>query len=341
MMDRGVFRRAGERVAGWKRTMVLSHARPDGDALGAIAAMTRVIRAAGRLASGFVYDVVPPRYQFLEQIGQYDRWQAGAPGEIDSRFDGILILDTCSWAQLEPVADYIKASRLPKVVVDHHATRDDLSKPRVEDIYVIDVASASDCGMVYEWCEEMGWPVDCEAGEAIWTGMAADTGWFRFSNTDGRTLRAAAALIERCNLRPDILYAKLNASHSPARLGLMARMLNSLTLHANGAIAVAELTREMFEAAGAGSNDAEELVNEPMSVGTVIVSVLLTDMGDGVVRVNLRSKSPELVGRDVNVAAVARQFGGGGHHRAAGARLAGSLPEVKAQVLGAVCAVFN
>lgn len=340
-MERSVFKEAGRRVSGWLRTMVLTHHRPDADALGAIAGCKRILRGMSRDATAFIYEPVPPRYAFIEAIGGFEQWQHDDVATIDSRFDGILLLDTCSWSQLEPVAEYLRASRLPKVIVDHHATRDNLTVRGTDDYYAIDATSASACGLVFEWCEAMGWPIDSGTGEAIFAGITADTGWFRFSNTDGRTLRAAAALIENCRLYPDIIYAKLNASHSPARLRLMCQMLGSLRFLADGAVAVMELTREMFEQAGALPNDAEELVNEPMAVGPVIVTVLLTDMGEGLVRLNFRSKSPELVGRDIDVSAIARQFGGGGHHRAAGGRVPGRLAEVRDKVLAAVLAAVK
>jgi phosphoesterase RecJ-like protein len=340
-MDVDLFRKAGQRVAGWRRIMILSHDRPDGDALGAMAGMQRVLQGLGREATAYTYDAVPPRYAFIDDIARFHRWPSDAPADLDARFDGILILDTCSWSQLEPAAEYLKASTLPRVVLDHHATRDVLTVNGTDDIYAIDAASASACGLAFEWCELMGWPVDCSGGEALFAGMAADTGWFRFSNTDGRTLRAAAALIERCNLRADILHTKLNASHSPARLRLMHQMLGTLEFHAEGKIATIELTRDMFDKAGASPNDAEELVNEPMATRSVMATVLMTDMGDGVVRLNFRSKSPELIGREIDVAAIARSFGGGGHHRAAGARVPGTLPAVRPSVVAALLAAVN
>jgi bifunctional oligoribonuclease and PAP phosphatase NrnA len=341
LMDVELLKRAGNRVAGWGRTMILSHDRADGDALGAMAAMKRILQGIGHQATSFVADAVPARYEFVNDIGQFQQWQPGDPAKIDALFDGILIVDTCSWPQLESVADYLRATRLPKVVVDHHATHDTLSANGTDDVYVIDPTSASACGLVFEWCEAMAWPIDCRAAEAIFTGIAADTGWFRFSNTDGRTLRAAAGLLERCGLRADLLYAKLNASHSPARLSLVCQALSTLEFHAGGRVAVFELTREMFEKAGANPNDAEELVNEPMNTRSVWATVLLTDMDDGLVRLNFRSKSPELIGRNIDVAAIARVLGGGGHHRAAGARLPGRLADVRPQVIAAIVAAVS
>ncbi len=366
MIDPGLLRQAGERLAAWKSVLLLTHRRPDGDALGSLAAMKRTAQALGLRAEAFIYEALPPRYTWMQQVGQYAQWPgpSGPPGA----WDGILILDTCSWSQLEPAAEFLRTSELPRIIVDHHATRDDLSAgvavpsafspPSSEsgqaaatatnrsltesrpgsgrDLYCIDPTSASACGLVCEWHQACGWPIEPVSAEGLFAGIAADTGWFRFPNTDGRTLRAAADLLEQGGVRPDVLYARLNGVFSPARLRLEALMLAGLEYHADGRLAEMTLTREMFAKAGAAAADAEELVNEAMMVGPVVVSLLLTEDDQGQVRVNLRSKSPEVAGINVDVAAIARQFGGGGHTRAAGARVAGSVSEVRAQVRRAV-----
>lgn len=335
-----MFEQATRLLTSWQRTMVLSHVRTDGDALGAMGTMTRAIEAAGRVATALVFEEVPPRYRFIEELFGFHRWPVDQVAELDGRFDGILILDTCSWQQLEPAASYLRTSRLPKIVVDHHATRDDLSGGRTADVYIIEPAAASTCVLLYQWLGEADWPIDAEVAEALFAGMATDTGWFRFSNTDPATLRAAAALIE-AGVQPDLLYARLYASHSPARIRLMGEMLSTLTLHEGGSVAVMSLTPAMFERAGAVQTDAEDLVNEPLAAGPVTVSILLTDTGSGEIRVNFRSKSPEVCGRNVDMAGLARQFGGGGHRRAAGARIKGSLEAVRERVTAAAIAALE
>ena len=340
-MDQEQWKQAGCRLESWKRTMILAHIRPDGDALGAMGAMRRVITAAGREATAFVYDEVPDRYAFLESSCGLQRWRADEPAVLDQQFDGILILDTRSWQQLEPVADYLRASSLPRIVVDHHATGDELkgSGPNVY-VCVVDAAAASTCAMVHAWCEAMNWPIDLEAAEGLFAGLATDTGWFRFSNTDAATLRSAAAMVEK-GVRPDVAYARLEASGSLGRIQLKAAMLGTLTLHASGAVAVMWLTKGMFKQTGARQSDTEDLVNEPMAAAAVVVSVLLTEQEDGRIRVNFRSKSPEACGRDMDVAALAQSFGGGGHRRAAGARVVGTLDAVRRQVTEAAVAAVT
>jgi len=310
-MDKELLMQAGRKLSSWSRTMILSHERPDGDALGAIAAMKRIIEGNGKAATGFVYDELGARYQFLNATGGFTRW----PANDAAGFDGILIMDTCSWSQLEPAATFLRECRVPKVIVDHHATRDDLSGGCDDVLYVIDEKAPAVCTLLYEWCQAMGWNIDPAAAEALFTGVATDTGWFRFSNTTGRALNSAAALVS-LGVKPDVMHGRLMSSFSEARARLMGEMLNTLQLLADGRLAVAYLSPEMFKRCAASHSDTEDLVNEPMTVATVVASALLTDMGDGKIRVNLRSKSPEVAGIDVDVAAVAQTYGGGGHRRA-------------------------
>lgn len=334
-MDQQLLLQAGEQLSRWQRTLVLAHARPDGDSLGAMGAMTCAIRSTGRQATGLIYEEILSRYRFLRASQDFVVWQPQPAESVDRRFDGILVVDTCSWSQIEPVAEYLRASRLPRLVIDHHATRDDIIGAGASALYVIDPSAASACELVHRLMTVMGWPIDVIAAEALMAGMTTDTGWFRFSNTDGRTLRAAAALLES-GLRADHLYSQLYETRAPARLRLKGLVLGTLEFHAGDALTVMSVTKAMIEQAGAAPSDTEDLVNETMEVGKVCVSILLTDLSEGRVRVNFRSKAPEVCGRDVDVAALARQFGGGGHRRAAGAWISAPLVDARRQVIAAV-----
>ncbi len=329
-IDEQQWREAAARIEPWTRILLLSHARPDGDALGSLAAMKRVLEAAGKQADAAIYDQVPKRYAFLSEDHAFTEF---TPGE-NAPWDGIVIVDTCSWSQLEPVAEWLKQSRLPRVVVDHHATRDDIAGASASPMYLIDPTSASACGLVYRWAEVMGWPVDRPTAEALYVGMATDTGWFRFSNTDGETMRLAGLALE-AGVRADRLYSYIYESRSPARIPLMAEVLSTLQYHADGRMAVMWVTPEMIEFAGAAPADTEEFVNMPLAGEGVLVSILITQQEEGPIRLNLRSKSPEVCGIDVDVAELAKTFDGGGHRRAAGARVDQPLDVVRDQVVAA------
>lgn len=354
MVDPETLEGAGRLLAGWKRTMILAHDRPDGDALGAMAAMKRVIEAAGREATAFVYDELPGRYAFLDGIPAqsrghgigintkqvFHRWQDASPGAIDARFDGILILDTNSWSQIKPAADYLRASALPRIVVDHHAAADGVSQGHGSGLDLIDPSAPATCQILHAWCDAMDWPLDSASAEALFTGLSTDTGWFRHSNTDARAMQTAADLID-LGVRPDVLYGRLYASFPLSRVRLMTEMLATLTFHADNAIAIAHITPEMFARSGASKAETEDLVNEPMAAKPVIVSALLVDAGTGEIRASFRSKSPEVCGRDIDVAAIAGRFGGGGHRRAAGARWAGTLEDARRRVTNTILAALR
>lgn len=338
-MEDDRFRQAGGELSKWQRTMLLTHDRPDGDALGAIGALKRIILAQGREAEAFVYREVSPVYRPLAEACALAAWP-GQPAELEGRFDGIVVLDTCSWSQLEPAAEFLRTTKLPKIVLDHHATRDDIKAQSPSLTGLFDETSASACGLLHEWAQCMGWPLDAAAREAMFAGIVTDTGWFRFPSTDGRTLRAAGELIDG-GVRPDVMFSRLYEGHRPARLRLLREALDTLRLIDDGRIAVMWLTRPMFMLTDAVPSDSEDMVNEPLIIKSVVVSMLLSELEEGTVRVNFRSRSPEIAGRDVDVSALARQFGGGGHRRAAGARIAGRLDEVRERVIAAAQAALG
>jgi len=151
---------------------------------------------------------------------------------------------------------------------------------------------------------------------------------------------AAAGLFER-GLRADILYARLMDSFSTARIRLLASALATMQLHAAGRLSVMHIRPESLIQAAAGPPDIEDIVNEPLRSREILASVLLVDLGDGKIRVNLRSKSPEIVGSELDVAGVAARFGGRGHRRAAGARIVGKLEDVLPQVVAAMNELFD
>ncbi len=331
---------AGQQLAGWSRILLLSHDRPDGDALGSMVALRTMLEALGKQATVCVYDKIPPRYECLERISICTHRSDLPGGSVDDHFDAIVILDTCSWSQLEPAADLLRGTRLPKLIIDHHATRDDLKAASSQAEYLIDVSASATCLILYELAEKMRWPIPEPAAISLFAGMATDTGWFRFSNTDSRTLRAETNLVSS-GLRLDVLYGWLMDSYPLARLRVLAHALRSLQIHADGLLATMQIRPEDFAAANATPADTEDIVNEPLKVREVIASVLLIDAGDGRVRVNFRSKSPEVVGYDLDMAAVAAKFGGGGHKRAAGARVGEPLNVVLPKVVSAVSEMIS
>ncbi len=313
-------RQAGDVVIGWKRPVLFSHTRPDGDALGCMLALRSLLAAGGRHATPVLYRPCPPRYAFMAGIESVHVLRDEADPVL-ANADGVIIVDTCAYSQLRPIEQWLRRTSLPRVAVDHHQTLDELA-----DHYLIDNTAASCTLIVHRWARACGWPLTPEACEAIFVGLATDTGWFRFNNTTPEAFRAAAELVEK-GASVDAIHKHVYLSEPASKLRLQADALREMELLDDDTVAVVSVLPEMFAFAGASDTDTEDLVQVPMTLQSVQVGILLVDRGDGVVKCSFRSKGT------INAADLAASFGGGGHTRAAGARIAGGVAEVKQAVI--------
>jgi len=171
--------------------------------------------------------------------------------------------------------------------------------------------------------------------EALFVGLATDSGWFRYGNAGAEAFKLASRLLER-GVDKSRLYQILEETHGPQRLALEARALASLEYFRGGSVAMQSLRMEDFQAAGASVEDLTGLVNTPMTVGPVRVSVLLSQSTPGMTKISFRSKpAPPGGGQhdfdDVNE--LANKFGGGGHVHAAGARISLDLEQARQTLL--------
>lgn len=310
-------RAIADRIAAAKSLVITTHARPDGDGLGSMVALGRMATKAGKSVQ-LVCEDVPLRYQFLFP----DQRPAGILrfATLAARTDEIVLLDTSTPAQLEPNTEVFRAVHDKTLVLDHHAVGGE-----VGIVQWVDEHAAATAVMVAELVEVLGWEIDCVAAEALLTGIASDTGWLQYANTDGRCLRLAGELVD-LGVRPDKLYHQLYHNARLERLKLLGRVLDSLELHCDGRLAMMTVMGEDFAATGAKPGETENLVNASLEIGTVETAIILVE-NDENIRVSLRS-------RDVlDVAAIARQFGGGGHRRAAGARVSDSMEVVKDKLI--------
>jgi len=344
------YRAAAAVVESWQRPLLLTHERPDGDALGCILGLRAILRERGILARAVVYEPIPLRYACLPDVDalyllgsarpEPDRTQAGreagsspaASGqppaaitreELESA-DGIVVMDTCAFGQLAPIADFLRATSAPIIALDHHRTRD-LPAAR----YLVDPDAAAAALMVCDWARAAHWELPNEARALLFVGIATDTGWFRHSNTSPAALRAAADLVER-GVDLDHWHRALYLSDPPQVLRARAAALASLELCQDERVAVMMVSQQALQSAGAVPTDLEEAVNMPMSAASVEVSILLTETRDGGTKASFRSKG------QIDVAQLAARFGGGGHARAAGARLAVPLQAAREAILGAL-----
>jgi phosphoesterase RecJ-like protein len=301
--------------------LITTHTRPDGDACGCVAAMTRALRAWGKTVRPLFLSSVPAWYAFLfdEKVPvlrrdvQVDELAQSAFGQCDL----IVIVDTDSYSQLPHLEEHLKRIDTPILVIDHHITSDALG--RVE---IVDTTAAAAGLVVYDFFKAASVPITAKMAEALFVAIATDTGWFQFNNTTSRAYRCSADLIDLGAL-PTELYERLYHTFSHARFRLMVTMLDRLELHLDGRYAVQHILQEDFVRTGAVYEDTENFINECHRIASVAVSSLLVELKDGRVRCSLRSRGP------VDVSEIAAKFGGGGHKMAAGTFLPGPIDHAK------------
>jgi phosphoesterase RecJ-like protein len=233
------------------------------------------------------------------------------------KFDLIVIVDTNSNSQLPDFDKYLKRIETPVLVIDHHKTGDCLG-----DVELVDSSAAAASSIVLDLLRYAGWPVTAGIAEGLFAGIASDTGWFHFTNTDSTVFRYCAELID-AGADPSEIFHNVYQNFSLPRFKLMAAVLNSLELHFKGQYAAQHLTKQDFEMAGASYTDTENLIDECQRVSTVEVAALFSEMNDGRIRCSLRSRGA------VDVCRIAQKFDGGGHPSAAGAYLPGPIEKAK------------
>ncbi len=300
---------------------MIAHCRPDGDTLGSMLALTTSARAAGKIAHMMVDDEIPAKYGFLFP---HERPLRGtALDALAESVDRIVIVDTSAVSQLDNLAPVLGRYSQKTVVIDHHAPGD-----RIAAVQWTDTTAAAAGVMVAQLLAALDWPVGPVQAEALLAAVTSDTGWFRFANTNPAALRLAADWVAM-GVRPDELYARLYQTARPQQLALVARMLGTLELYHNDKLAVMTIRRADFAATGARGDETENLVNEALRIGSVETAALLVENQGPLVRVNLRSREA------VDVAALAREFGGGGHRRAAGLRSSEPIDALKKRLVEA------
>jgi phosphoesterase RecJ-like protein len=296
-----------------KRVCVTTHVRPDGDALGSAAALVLGLKKKEIESEVLLLSHLPRKYSFifLENQIPYLDVEAGWPADFSfDRFDALLVVDTGTWSQLPGIQERVASFDRPKLVIDHHLTQENWATAKL-----VDTSAAAAGEIVLDVLEQWGVELDRAIAEALYLAITSDTGWFQFSNTRPATLRHAARLME-VGVDTDRMYQMLYQNERAERVKLQTRAMQSMELLADGRLAVMRIWKKDFEETGANVPDTENLINVPLQIRTVEVSLLITEPRDfGPVRVSLRSKG------QVDVARFAEQFGGGGHARASGLKL--------------------
>lgn len=303
-----------------QRFLVTTHTRPDGDALGSQLALAEALESLGKKVERVIPSRMPPRYEFMDPIKRVVAFVPPAGPHLKD-CDAIVVVDTGTWNQLASLADFVRASSAETFVIDHHQTQDDLRGGRHVD------TSSESCGrLVYQAIAALNVPISPTMADNLFIAVATDTGWFRHSNTVSATMALAGELIA-AGAKPTSSFERIYECNSLGRLRLMGLALDRLQVRANGQLAWTEVYVPDYDATGAIPPDTEDLINYPRSIAGVEIAVMLIEQREGGVKVSFRSQSR------VDVAKLAEKFSGGGHKRAAGATISGTMAEVRDRVL--------
>ncbi len=313
-----------------KNVAVTTHVRPDGDALGSTAAMILAMKQKGITARALLLSHLPTKYSFVfKELGiEWIDVESGFPSDFDlNHYDTLLVVDTGTWSQLPGLKEHVEKFKGRKLVVDHHLTQEDWADQK---LVVTDAAAAGE--IVAELIEQWDVPIDTKIATALYVAIVSDTGWFQFSNTRPFTLRLAAELIE-AGVDTDRLYQLLYQNERPERIALQTRAMNSMQLFSDNKLSVMQIKATDFKETKAGVPDTENVINQPLQIRSVEVSVLLVEPPEGgPIRVSFRSKGK------LSCSDFAQQFGGGGHARAAGAKINATLEEATKMIADKIMA---
>jgi phosphoesterase RecJ-like protein len=317
----GIQRIARELVPG-RRAALSTHINADGDGCGSETGLARLLAQRGLSVHIVNPTPWPDLFDYLLADDVEDRSADGA--DALKEIDLLIVLDISDVKRLGGLADKVRALKVPRLVIDHHIASDD----RAGDIVLTDTKACATGELVYDLACELDLEITPRIARSLYTAILTDTGGFRFSNTTPRAHAVAADLLA-AGVDPEEVYQRVYASAPVGRLRLLAEVLQTLGVDEQKGLAWLSMPAGVMEHHRVRQEDLDGIVEHARSIAGTRMAVFFRDLGHGKVKVSFRSTG----GVDVN--AFARAFGGGGHARASGALIAGSLDDVRDRVLAA------
>lgn len=290
--------------------LILCHASPDGDTLGSGSALLRGLLSLGKRAACVCGDEIPKKYDYLFE---------GVP-LFDGPYEHIVSVDVPDKKLLGALEG--KYGDRVELAIDHHGTH----KPFAENTYV-EGECAANCEIIYLLLKEMGVGITAEIASCLYTGLATDTGCFRFANVSDRSHEIAAQL-----MRAGADVAELNRilfeTKSRAQIEAERRVLEGLEYFADGRGALAKIPLSLKRETGAAEGELEGISGIARQIEGVVLGLTLKERDDGSIKASVRANPP------ADASVLCGRFGGGGHTGAAGCSFPGmSMDEAEAALL--------
>ncbi|MGN0833360.1 MAG: bifunctional oligoribonuclease/PAP phosphatase NrnA [Kiritimatiellia bacterium] len=314
---------AKELIVRARRILVSGHLSPDGDSLGSMVALARLLRNAGYDAYATADPNALGKPGFLEGVGEIIPVRKL---RRQKKFDLFIAVDCASFDRM-PLEVRPVAEKLPKLCIDHHVTNDG----SFADVSIVEPGASSAGEIVWRFAKWNEWKFDRQVAEALWVALITDSGRFAYDSTRPETMRAAGDLLKygvRTSLINDILFGSF-----PRKAVELKRLAwRSLHVWKNRKVAEVSLTRDDFRAVRGTKADAEDIIEIPRSVARNEIALFFYQIPDRTkeTRCSIRTRG------NWDATVLAGRFGGGGHVKAAGCTIKGSMSVAKRQMRAAV-----
>ncbi len=298
---------------------ITTHVNPDGDGIGSISALTEFLLQYKKNVRVLLDASIPPKFRFLDQHGLFEIY---VPDNDYDDIEALIILDTHQKERIGHVRQLVKKSSRLTCAIDHHP----LNNP-FADYNIIDSEACSTGAMIYTLFEECEIKISINAATGIYTSIICDTG--QFSNS--ATTELAHSIAKKCiqiGIDPTRINDQVFHKIPLAQIQKIARSLLNMETHHNNKIIIQEIHLDDYESDEIDVQDLEQMHHDlHRSVDEVECVVLLRELNNDRVKVSMRSKT------DVDIGKIMKSVGGGGHPKAAGVSLSGSLKSVKRKIL--------
>ena len=316
-MTASTFDEIGRVLREHQRFAILSHVRPDGDALGSQLALALSLQQLGKDVRVWDEDGMLEKYSFLPRAELLTK-----PPSTAEDVDVAIALDTAIQNRLGNALAAVRSAKI-WINIDHHR-----SNPGYGDMVIVDSNAPATGEIIFRLIKSQGLPLNHDIAENLYAAISTDTGSFQYPKTRARTFEIAAELVRVGNLDVGQISRQLYESYPRRRIELLRELLRTMRFEFGGQAASFSLTLKTATDLAVRPEDNEGLIDHLRAIRGVIVAVFFEELPDGKVRVSMRSKDEA-----VDVCAICQKFGGGGHTLAAGARVRGSLAEVEEKAL--------
>ncbi|MCM3782914.1 bifunctional oligoribonuclease/PAP phosphatase NrnA [Neobacillus mesonae] len=297
--------------------LIVSHVQPDGDAVSSTVMVGWLLSCLGKKFTMINEGPIPQRMQYMWNADQILNASTETPQQ---QFKYVICVDCADYERVGHVKHWFADD--PVILnIDHHPTNNGYGK-----VNIIKDDAAATAEILYDLVGVSGVAWDKDAATAAYTGLLTDTGGFRYSSTSPKVMKIASDLLALGVNGPELAEHLLEQMTMP-QLKVLSRALNTLSMSEDGKVAWVVVTPEDMQECGALNDDLEGIVNYPRNIQGVEVGILFKVINQEVLKASFRSAGK------VDVAALAKDFGGGGHVRAAGARIEGPWEETVKQVV--------